>query len=70
MRLGVARGTTLGWYERYALLMFRRRIGPRWVWQTDEGLIHARGVARCKARERHCDMRAERFARGEKVIDS
>ena len=65
----MARGTTLGWYERYALLMSRRRIGPGWVWQTDEGLIHARGVARCKARE-HCDMRAERLARGEKVIDS
>ena len=51
-RLGVSRNTVLAWYERHSFLMYRRRIGPRRMWYTNDALITAWEVARCRAERR------------------
>ena len=48
-RVGVSRNTVLAWYERYGLLMYRRRVGPRTIWYTNDALITTWEIARCRA---------------------
>jgi len=47
-RLGVSRNTVLSWHLRLGLLMYRRRVGPRWVWYTNDSLLTSWELARCK----------------------
>jgi hypothetical protein len=51
-RLGVSRNTVLARYERFGFLMYRRRVGPRWVWYTNDALITTWEVAKCRAERR------------------
>ncbi len=60
-RLGVSRNTVLAWHDAGRLLMYRRRIGPRWVWYSSEPLILVSEIARARAeREARLVRRAQR----------
>jgi len=48
-RMGVSKTTILAWHRRYLFPLYSRRIGPRTVWYTHEGLIERWEVERCVA---------------------
>ena len=64
-RLGVSRNTVLNMYERYGLFMFRRRVGPRWVWFTNDALLTLWTLGRIKL-----DRQAWRERRNKKARPS
>ena len=45
--MGVSRGTILAWHRRHRFPLYIRRVGPRRVWYTHEGLIGSWETARC-----------------------
>lgn len=63
-RLGVSRNTVLAWHEAQGLLMYRRRIGPRSVWYTNDALLTAWEIARCKV-----ELQARRERRRRRKLD-
>jgi len=58
-RVGVSRATLLSWHTTGRLLMYKQRCGPRWVWITNEALIFASELARCRA-EREARLARQR----------
>jgi hypothetical protein len=47
--MGVSKTTILAWHRRYLFPLYSRRIGPRTVWYTHEGLIERWELGRCLA---------------------
>jgi hypothetical protein len=47
-RMGITKNTLLKWHEHRSFLMYPRRRGPRTVWYSNDGLISAWEVARCR----------------------
>jgi len=47
-RLGIGRTTLLRWHERFGVLMYPRHRGPRRVWYSNDTLIAAWEMARCR----------------------
>jgi hypothetical protein len=46
-RMGVSKGTILAWHRRYLFPLYSRRVGPRTLWYTNEGLVQRWEHARC-----------------------